>query len=134
MSEKEDYFNYVAEVLGVKALYVEASDRNAAQKTAAPLVVAVENLNNYSADEKDLLEKMVAALKIDLNKIKIIDLQTHSDYKYEFLLMFSENPQAADMENKNTLTTYSPRVLVKNTTLKKQVWSELQKVIQYFST
>lgn len=137
MSEKDDYFNYVSSVLGVKSAYIEAdtagTDLQATE--AVPLMVLVENLSQYTAEEKDLLEKMITALKIDINKIKIFDLQNlqpTQQTQFEFLLTFSENPAQTTSNDENFLITYSPRILVQNAALKKQVWNDLQKVIKFF--
>jgi hypothetical protein len=92
----------------------------------------VEGLASYQAEEKDLLEKMVAALKIDLNNIKIMDAEAESleQNRYDFLIQFQNNPERGDRER--TLSTYSPRTLLKSPELKKQAWSDLQKAIQFF--
>ncbi|MCC2679041.1 MAG: hypothetical protein K0R29_1617 [Pseudobdellovibrio sp.] len=139
MSEKNDYFDYVSSVLGVKSVYIEpVSPQEAhnagatASKEVIPLLVSVENLAQYSADERDLLEKMISALKIDLNKIKVCDVSQVANFEFAYLIQFSEAPVAAS-NSENVLITHSPRVLLKNPALKKQVWNEFQTVIKFFS-
>lgn len=155
MSEKEEFFNYVANVLGVKSLYLDAADMGSANLTTIhaavgkpdheanvqiPLLIKVEGLSTYLSEEKDLLEKMVAALKIDLNKIKIVDLNAAVEISASFEVLFldevSSNVVGNTSEataNPNQLFTLSPRLLTKKPQLKKQVWGDLQKVIQFFS-
>jgi hypothetical protein len=95
-------------------------------------LISVEGLTSYLAEEKDLLEKMVAALKIDLSNIKIVDAGpgTLIPNQYNFLIQFQNHPERANHER--ILSTYSPRTLLKSPDLKKQAWSDLQKAIQFF--
>jgi len=143
MSEKSDYFDYVSTVLGVKSVYIEPASSqalpqtltqtaSAASKEVIPLLVSVENLEQYSAEERDLLEKMISALKIDLSKIKVCDVALANDYEFAYLIQFSES-LSASAHTENVLITHSPRVLLKNPSLKKQVWNEFQAVIKFFS-
>jgi hypothetical protein len=132
MAEKDDYFEYVANVLGVKSLYIDSSVTDSINSNLVPLLISVEGLASYQAEEKDLLEKMVAALKIDLNNIKIMDAGAEylEENRYDFLIQFQNNPERGDRER--ILSTYSPRTLLKSPELKKQAWSDLQKAIQFF--
>lgn len=144
-SDKNDYFDYIASVLGVKSIYLEASPSLSANaetapggapadlKSYIPLLVTVEDLAHYAAEERDLLEKMISALKIDIDKVKVVDAATDiSHFDYTFLLNFSNNPRpASGLES--VLTTHSPRILLKNPSLKKQVWNEFQTIIKFFS-
>ena len=129
MSEKEDYFNYALNVLGVKSLYL---DSVAAPQESIPLLVTVDSLSTYNLEEKELLEKMVAALKVDVNQIRIVDAEAPIAITYNFLLNFSDSPNQ-NLQNTNQLSTYSSRALLKDSSLKKKAWNDLQKVIQFFS-
>lgn len=145
MSDKSDYFDYIATVLGVKSIYLEdqlvrASEASQAldgvaarSKIYIPLLVTVEELSHYASEEKELLEKMVSALKVDVDKVKVVDATTDiNNFEYSFLLKFSDNPRPA-VGLEAVLTTHSPRMLLKNPSLKKQVWNEFQTIIKFFS-
>ena len=125
MSEKKDYFDYVENVLGVKSILLSP-------KQNIPLLIAVENYTDYSPDENELLQKMIAALKVDSKNISLVDLTEEGGFQPEFTLFLMIQPhdkQAAE----NSVTTFSPRALLKKTELKKSAWSDLQKVITYFN-
>ena len=125
MSEKSDYFDYVENVLGVKSIMLNP-------KQDTPLLIAVENLNSYSVEEQDLLGKMVGALKVDLQKISLIDLSEAEKFQSEFTVYFMNQP-IEKQSSKNTVTTFSPRILLKKAELKKNAWTDLQKVLTYFN-
>ena len=125
MSEKKDYFDFVENVLGVKSIML-----NPKQNT--PLLIAVENLSSYTAEEQELLGKMVGALKIDIGKISIVDLSKAQNYQPEFVICFQNQPNEKT-SMKNTLTTFSPRALLKKPELKKNAWNDLQKFLTYFN-
>ena len=125
MSEKKDYFDFVETVLGVKSIML-----NPKQNT--PLLIAVENLSSYTAEEQELLGKMVGALKIDIGKISIVDLSKAQNYQPEFVICFQNQPNEKT-SMKNTLTTFSPRALLKKPELKKNAWNDLQKFLTYFN-
>ena len=133
MSEREDYFNYALNVLGVKSLYLDsaATSHETAQESI-PLLVTVAKLSTYNPEEKELLEKMVAALKMDLNQIKIVDAEVPTTTAYNFLLSLSDSPDL-NSQIPNHISTYSSRILLKDSSLKKKAWNDLQKVIQFFS-
>ncbi|MGZ3690541.1 MAG: hypothetical protein ACXVAX_03505, partial [Pseudobdellovibrio sp.] len=116
---KEDYFDYVINTLGVKSIYIESSpaDINTQASIEIPLLIKVENLDNFTVEESDLLEKMVAALKMDLNQIKIIDSRAGREINAGytvFLVDENSNPAAS---TSNSVVTHSPRVLIKNASL-----------------
>lgn len=125
MSEKKDYFEYVENVLGVKSIMLSP-------KQNTTLLVAVESLTTYSAEEHDLLGKMVGALKIDSAKISIVDLAEAQNFQPEFFICFQNQP-VEKAPVKNTMTTFSPRTLLKKPELKKNAWNDLQKFLTYFN-
>ena len=129
MSEKKDYFEYVENVLGVKSVILSSS--TAVDETHL-LLICVESYADYASDEKDLLAKMIAALKIDLEKIKVVSLSENQKFKSEYLIYFVDKAEKK-FEDTNSITTFSPRALLKKPELKKTAWAELQKVISYFS-
>lgn len=125
MSEKKDYFDYVENVLGVKAIML-----NPKQNTL--LLVMVEGLATYNSDEHDLLGKMVSALKIEATKISIVDAAEAQNFQPEFIICLQNQP-IEKTPLKNTITTFSPRTLLKKPELKKNAWNDLQKFLTYFN-
>ena len=130
MSEKKDYFDFIENVLGVKSIFLNQTTANENIKT--PLLICVENFEDYNFDEKDLLAKMIGALKIDLQLIKVSSQIESDKYISDFTIYFVNNLGAKNLMQTNIVTTYSPRFLLKNANFKKNVWNDLQKVIVYF--
>lgn len=127
MDEREDYFDYVSQVLGVKNIFISPGE----SLDSVPLLIVVENLAAYSAEEKELLDKMVTALKQDPSQIKIADMASEPKINFEFVVRFVSSPQPN--ANENQLNVFSPQVLLNKPELKKQVWSDMQNVIKYFA-
>lgn len=129
VSEKKDYFDYVQNVLGVKSILLNQEPVETIKQS--PLVIYVENYINYSPEEMELLSKMIAALKIDLNWIRVVDLD-NQEIQSEFTIYFVEELNQNDPIEKNKVRTYSPRILLKNSKYKKKAWDDLQVVIKFF--
>ena len=125
MSEKSDYFDYVENVLGVKSIMLN-------RKQNIPLLIAVEDLNSYGVEEQDLLGKMVGALKVEMQRISLVDMSEAEKFESEFTVYFMNQP-IEKQSSKNTVTTFSPRTLLKKPELKKNAWTDLQKVLTYFN-
>lgn len=130
MSEKKDYFDYVENVLGIKSILLNQVSQEEAQ--SIPLLVCVENLVNYTLEEKDLLAKMIGALKIDLQLIKVVALNETEKYKPDYSIYFLDDINQNISDKINMVKTYSPRFLLKNSDYKKNAWNDLQKVILHF--
>ncbi|MEK6627400.1 MAG: hypothetical protein AABY53_02145 [Bdellovibrionota bacterium] len=128
--DKKDYFDYVVNVLGVKSILLNQESTNVLQ--VVPLLICVDHYSDYNNDEKDLLARMIAALKIDLQLIKVIDSKQSSLFQPEFTIFFQDDPAQNSQSTANTVITYSPRILLKNTQYKKNAWDELQKVMLFF--
>ncbi|AGH95255.1 hypothetical protein [Pseudobdellovibrio exovorus] len=137
MSEKEDYFSYLENVLGIKTVLIDqASQQASSQQIKSPLIFLVEGLSSYSADETELLNKMIAALKIDLSQVQAVDSQISASCEAEFTVHFVDHLGASLPRiptGETVLVTHSPRFLLKNAAFKKQAWDDLQKVIRFFS-
>lgn len=131
MSDKNDYFDFVSNVLGVKSILLSQSTENVLQ--VVPLLIAVENLNSYTDAENELLSKMIGALKIDQKLIRLVDLKEVSLYQPEFSIHFVEELNQNNVSLANQVMTYAPRSLLKHPEFKKQAWDEMQKAIVYFS-
>lgn len=138
MSEKKDYFDYVANVLGVKSVLLSQDAESIRQ--VVPLLIAVENLASYADSEYELLSKMIAALKIDMQLIKVVDLNQSQLFQPQFAILFMDelvldkSPQDNSTENSTAqqVKTYSPRTLIKKPELKKQAWDDMQRAIIFF--
>lgn len=130
MSEKNDYFEYVSQVLGVKSILNDLQATSSSE--AVPLLIAVEGYSSYDDNEKDLLTKMISALKIDQKNIKVADLQNVVNYQAQFYIYFTDAQSEQNSTAPNLVQTHSPKFLLKNADYKKNAWNDLQKVIAYF--
>ena len=131
MSEKKDYFDYVTNVLGVKSILLNSEHSKPVQDIR--LLICVDNFTNYVAEETELLAKMISALKIDLQLIKVVALNDCKNFQSEFAVYFLEDLNQNSADKPNTIRTYAPRFLLKNPKYKKNAWNDLQKVIAYFN-
>lgn len=127
----EAYFEYIENVLGVKQIYIDASEQEVIN---TKLLVVVEQLQALTVAETELLEKMIAAMQIDMSFIKMIDESQLKNKKYnaEFVLKMLNTQQLPEEKNSNQQVTYSAAVLIKQPQLKKEAWAHLQKVISHF--
>lgn len=132
MDERLDaYFDYIENVLGVKQIYLDSSEQ---EVITAKLLVVVEGLQSMTAAESELLEKMIAAMQIDMSFIKMIDSSQLKNKKHnaEFVLKMLNTQQLPQVQDANEQVTYSSAVLIKQPQLKKEAWAHLQKVIAHF--
>ena len=127
----EAYFEYIENVLGVKQIYIDASEQEVIN---TKLLVVVEQLQALTVAETELLEKMIAAMQIDMSFIKMIDESQLKNKKYnaEFVLKMLNTQQLPEEKNSTQQVTYSAAVLIKQPQLKKEAWAHLQKVISHF--
>lgn len=132
MSDKKDYFDYVANVLGVKSILLNQDPSTVLP--VVPLLICVQDLASYTEAEEELLTKMIAALKIDLSLIKVVDLNQSNLFQFEFAIQFFDDMKLNQSSSSHITATYSPRYLLKNPQDKKIAWDEMQKVILYFAS
>lgn len=126
MSEKQDYFNYVIDVLGVREILLDGHTMEAHEQI--PLLVLVQNYATYNEEEKELLVKMIGAMKIEPQKMAVTDLSQLTVDSYQYALYLCD--EISDVSRPaNEIQTYSPRVLLQKPELKKVAWSALQKMI-----
>ncbi len=134
---RHQYIDYVQNVLGVKNLVLEPEQTGelSAVVQVKPLIVRIENLSTYTAEENDLLSKMLAALKLDVSQYDVVELHRDAHGPAQLYLdMFDANPQPASGSiNSQSVTTFSARTLLRQPQLKKIAWVELQKVISFFT-
>lgn len=134
VDNRDSYFDYVINVLGVKSVY---RDLNDPVVSSVPLLVQVEKHQTYAADESELLEKMLTALKIDFSLIQVSPYIHNNSTPCEYSVIFCDTPEKLRNElapRANQVVTYSPRRLLHEAQLKKQAWADLQNVIQFFSS
>lgn len=134
MSEKKDYFDYVENILGVKSILLnkESGEISELSTSKTSLLILVDRYGSYTDDEKDLLVKMVSALKIDLKLITIKNFEINMDEASEFTILFLDEINQFHTDDLKKIITHSPRFLLKNPNYKKKTWEDLQKVIQFF--
>lgn len=130
-SVKQDYIEYVSQVLGVKSILNDLQSSSTTQQV--PLLVCIERYATYDQNEKELLFKMISALKIDQKNIVLIDLEDINNYQAQFYVYFIDQQQQKNSTEDNLVQTYSPRFLLKNSEFKKNAWNDLQKVIAFFN-
>ena len=139
MDNRASYFDYVINVLGVKTIYRDFSEPAA---ESIPLLVQVEKHQTYSAEESELLEKMLTALKIDFSFISVVGFDqveglVSNSIQCEYNLIFCDSPERFRTQlsvQADQVVTYSPRRLLHEASLKKQAWADLQNLIQFFSS
>ncbi len=120
VSSAQEVLKYFNEVLGVTQVLVDASPVSLTPR--AGFVFIVENYVSYTADEKELLMKMIAAMKLDIAQVQIQDLNQSSADEAARCIYLVDQPGADQ--------SYSPRVLIKNPKLKKTTWDFLQTKMQ----
>lgn len=131
---RHDYFEYLENVLGIKTiLQTRDGSTQSTGITVTDLLFAVQDYASYSAEESDLLSKMIAAVKVDPSRLKVCDLQEAKSFQAQCLVVFQDQTQSAPIQAGLTVFTFSPRVLLKKPELKKVAWTELQKVLQHFA-
>lgn len=128
-SPVETYFDYVENVLGIKQILTDRLQANqmSADQISISILISVQGLNSYSDSETDLLYKMIAALKLTPKTYLVVDRSNRENYLPNYELSLVDEPVET---NNQLIQTYSPRVLLKNAGLKKQAWTEMQKLLQ----
>ena len=119
---RKNYLNYVKDVLGIKHLFLNSKKSNAKK-----LLISVTDLNTYSFKENELLQKMIFALKLEASDFIIIDEKDLNQHEANYFLKLSD--VVTDSASTNVISTYSPRMLLKNTDFKKKAWSDMQSLL-----
>lgn len=134
---------YLNEVLGIKQILLPMVSEDSSDETnlhAHLLQVLFVCSDKYSADAEDLFYKMVAAMKLERNQIKLINChqKTLIDFEIEILscqaVVFftdeaSEWKQLVQSKSVFNVQTFGPEYLLKNPQFKKQTWEQLQTVM-----
>ena len=91
-----------------------------------------------STDWGQLLAKMIHAMGLNLAEVEILILAPQDQSSLEktlknlqsSILIFMGDAPELNLENKTSLHTHHPQACLKDPSLKKQVWTQLQKAIQ----
>ena len=104
---RHDYFEYLENVLGIKTIL---QSRDVATQQAAitvtELLFAVQDYASYSAEESDLLSKMIAAVKVDPSRLKVCDLEEAKSFQAQCLVVFQDQTQFAPIQAGLTVHTF----------------------------
>ncbi len=133
---KKDYIDYVRNVLGVKSIFSNAAEDAVNEKIEVQpeisLVVFVQDLKSYSPAEKDLLQKMLGAVKISEELTRVLDITEESKFHSQMSVYLTDELILGKGLASNEIHTYSPRTLLLKPAYKKAAWDELQKVLRFF--
>ncbi len=119
---------YLQKTLGVSQILNQKSEQsvnaNLTTEQRVDLGFFIEGYGTYSETEKDLLQKMISAMKLQENQYQIFDhcekINLQSQFKFE--VCFMDHPTIEDQ-------TYSPRNLIVYPENKKKTWEFLKKMM-----
>ena len=117
---------YLQKTLGVSQILNQKSEQSVnANLTTEPSVdlgFFIEGYGTYSEAEKDLLQKMISAMKLKSNQYQICDLSENMSDQFKVKVYFMNEPLNVDQ-------TYSPRNLLVQPENKKNTWEFLKKIM-----
>lgn len=134
MTHLQQLQKYFSDVLGVREILV--------QQTPAPTtsrIIFLDEKGIRTAEGKDLLEKMIGAMKLDEGEYKILEIdiseistnlelleaaQTTVSFSKSLASFISNNFPRINLES-----TFSPEELLKKPELKREVWESLKKIM-----
>ncbi len=153
-----NYFSYVKNVLGVRAIR-SAAIRESLSPAAAPefcdlLFVHLKTAQDQgisTLESKTLLDKMIQAMRLGTKKYFIYEHEIEGDVHVasfvssigaarpsSFIVVFSAKPGTSgivkNLGTQKYLETFSPSYLLQNANAKKVVWADLQKVMKELGT
>lgn len=129
----ETYFDFAENVLGIKQV-VGINQTNLAGSEASSnlpevfLLIAVQDYKTYSPSDLELLNKMVAAMKLADGQCFITDLSEINNYHFKYLIRFVD--VESEGKNQTSISTFSPKKLNQNPELKKKAWNDMQWLLQ----
>lgn len=127
---KNSMIKYLQEVLGVKQVLRELETQ---QSETKEIYIWIENFQNFSNQDFDLLEKMIAATKIERSVFKILNLSAEKDFKESAFINSRQIHFQMLSEPVDLLSqTYSPQVLHQSKELKSKAWTFLQQVMNQY--
>jgi hypothetical protein len=136
---QESVSTYFQQVLGVRSVLIcgeTATDKNSVKNSMKKSVLFLLP-QVLSSRAQSLLEKMIAAMKLDLGSYDIIQKDLSPDFDcysqvIEFVDSLQPNLEFNQKPAPHTLT-WSPEILLQKPGLKKQVWAHLQQVMKNLS-
>lgn len=126
MNPKEIYLDFVKNVLGVKSIVTSHEEKT------LPALFLVQDLSTYNEAEKELLNKMVAAVGIEKSKYEVIQFEKGMQPSCEICILLLDEVIEDLQTHSNQVITFSPRKLIQNSELKRKAWDDLKKVVQFF--
>jgi hypothetical protein len=121
---------YLTEVLGISRFGVSGRRK---------LKVIFVTDSAFSAEAKELFLKMTVAMKLAATEFVLCEGEVAADLSAQYIVFFStavgaiKQPPSDVYAGISHLQTDSPELLLKNSELKKKVWSDLQKVMREIS-
>jgi hypothetical protein len=117
---------YLQKTLGVSQILNQNSEQsinaNLTTEPSVDLGFFIEEYATYSEAEKDLLQKMISAMKLRENQYQIFALSEMNNIQSKFKIIFVNEP-------KNEEQIYSPRNLLVHPENKKNTWEFLKKMM-----
>lgn len=119
---------YLQKTLGVSQILNQNSEQSLSTEPSVDLGFFIEEYPTYSEAEKDLLQKMITAMKLHEDQYRILDLseKSNSENNFKIIVEFRNHPS-------NDLQTYSPRNLLAHPENKKNTWDFLKKIMSQVS-
>lgn len=136
LDPRRDYFEYLENVLGIKTIL---QSQSSLLSDVSPVLIStellfcVQNYKTYTAEETDLLYKMIASVKVAPERLQVCDMEDAGRFATQCLVVFEDEVHATNsfpVPAQLTVQTFSPRVLLQKPQLKRQAWIELQKILQ----
>lgn len=130
-SELHNYFkNFLSDTLGVQSILSDNANKSSTgQVINEKYVIAVESLKSYNSAESELLNKMIAALKIQDSDLCLLDETELHNVTLGQDSIFIQLKDRPSVTNKNN-ETYSARTLLLQPEFKRKAWDDLK----YFLT
>jgi len=131
--DNNDYGKYINDVLGVHQILIEPHEL--LRFKPIKIYIWVENLKMFSSEDLELLNKMIAAMKIDLSCISISDLSQKNDFVSSSSYNQVEQIHFDMVQNPSPsfFQTYSPQVIHINKDLKMKAWTFLQHIMALYN-
>ena len=119
---------YLQKTLGVSQILNQNSEQSLSIEPNVDLGFFIEEYQTYTHVEKDLLNKMIQAMKLSENQYQILDLSEKNNSQVNFKMKIEfRNQPTSDFQ------TYSPRNLIVNPENKKNTWEFLKKIMSQVS-
>lgn len=116
------YVKFLTDTLGIKSILTAPEKPNSIK-----FVICVESLDSYQKTELDLLNKMIAALKLKSENFLILDSIAFKKQMHDF-----SNSKIIKLKDKpvNSDETFSARALLIQPDLKRTAWIDLQRLVK----